>query len=429
MLSINKKLLILLIVLFFLTSCAGQSEWIGTSRPDLLIREDGEELTSDHFLSDLEYMMWVLENNFPFFTLADWARDVDIYQLASKAREAILESEAIDEDIFFDILMQSFEPLSGIGHFGIITPLDYHKIQIGAIRGYIDPYGFNELLNSTLVQSFYSERVSDDFPDINELTDNAPQASLTVMEEDSIVIVTIPTFSYISEEARNEIRKMHSFLDDYNHFIIDIRGNGGGNMLFFDQMIMGPFISSTVNVDMYAFFMSGEYITRFERYHLLTGISPGAPTSYEVLVPVHEFLDKNDLDQLVMTDNKRFANVIPARIRVNPNQIRPREQGSYEGTIWMLVDEGVKSAAQIATWIVKDTGFATLVGEVTGGAYGGTRTYSAMPNTGIVFQFDAFYITDRHGRPIEAGTIPDYFNRPGMDALETVLDMIAEGEY
>ena len=94
MFSINKKLLILLIMLFFLTSCAGQSEWIGTSRPDLLIREDGEELTSDHFLSDLEYMMWVLENNFPFFTLADWARNVDIYQLASKAREAILESES-----------------------------------------------------------------------------------------------------------------------------------------------------------------------------------------------------------------------------------------------------------------------------------------------------------------------------------------------
>jgi len=39
-----------------------------------------------------------------------------------------------------------------------------------------------------------------------------------------------------------------------------------------------------------------------------------------------------------------------------------------------------------------------------------------------------FYVTDRYGRPLEAGTIPHYFNRPGMDALETVLAMIEEAD-
>jgi len=50
-----------------------------------------------------------------------------------------------------------------------------------------------------------------------------------------------------------------------------------------------------------------------------------------------------------------------------------------------------------------------------------------MPNTGIIFYFDIFYVTDSRGRPLEAGTIPHFFNRPGMDALETVLALIAEG--
>jgi len=37
-----------------------------------------------------------------------------------------------------------------------------------------------------------------------------------------------------------------------------------------------------------------------------------------------------------------------------------------------------------------------------------------------------FYVTDTHGRPLEAGTIPHYFNRNGMDALEAVLAIINE---
>ena len=69
------------------------------------------------------------------------------------------------------------------------------------------------------------------------------------------------------------------------------------------------------------------------------------------------------------------------------------------------------------------------MGEVTGGVYGGPRTFVALPNSGIVFYMDVFYVTDEHGRPLEAGTVPHYFNRPGMDALQTVLVMIAEGEY
>jgi ABC-type glycerol-3-phosphate transport system substrate-binding protein len=87
------------------------------------------------------------------------------------------------------------------------------------------------------------------------------------------------------------------------------------------------------------------------------------------------------------------------------------------------------SAAQIVPWVVKEIDFATLVGEVTGGILGGPRTFVALPNSGIVFQMDLFYITDQYGFPLEAGTTPHYFNRDGYDALETVLQMIAEGAY
>jgi C-terminal processing protease CtpA/Prc len=95
----------------------------------------------------------------------------------------------------------------------------------------------------------------------------------------------------------------------------------------------------------------------------------------------------------------------------------------------MLTDQTMGSAAQAAAWYAKETGQITLVGNTTGGAFGGPRTMAFMPNTGIIFYFDIFYITDAKGRPLEAGTIPHHFNLPGMDALETVLALIDEGNY
>jgi C-terminal processing protease CtpA/Prc len=97
---------------------------------------------------------------------------------------------------------------------------------------------------------------------------------------------------------------------------------------------------------------------------------------------------------------------------------------NFNGKIWMLVNENMGSAAQVAAWFAKESGFATLVGDITGGSYGGPRTNARLPNTGIALTFDMLYPIDAHGRPLEAGTIPHHFNLPGLDALETVLTII-----
>jgi len=105
----------------------------------------------------------------------------------------------------------------------------------------------------------------------------------------------------------------------------------------------------------------------------------------------------------------------------------------FHGQIWMLVDENVFSAANQVAAFYKDTGFATLVGETTGGVSGSpaaaSSNYFILPNTGIIVRYDPAYVTTVHGRPLEYGIEPHIFNRPGMDALETVLELIREGNY
>ena len=61
-----------------------------------------------------------------------------------------------------------------------------------------------------------------------------------------------------------------------------------------------------------------------------------------------------------------------------PTILRPRAhypdfntQRTFQGDIWVLVSSFSTSAAQVAAWATKETGFATLVGEISGGAYGG----------------------------------------------------------
>ncbi|MCL2168387.1 MAG: hypothetical protein FWB74_00005, partial [Defluviitaleaceae bacterium] len=79
---------------------------------------------------------------------------------------------------------------------------------------------------------------------------------------------------------------------------------------------------------------------------------------------------------------------------------------------------------QIVSWFIDETGFATLVGETSGGYFGGYRANIHLPNSGVVLTFDVVYLTDSRGQAFEEGTRPHYFNLEGMDALETVLALI-----
>ena len=100
--------------------------------------------------------------------------------------------------------------------------------------------------------------------------------------------------------------------------------------------------------------------------------------------------------------------------------------------IWVLIDEYTASAGEHYVAIMKYSNFATVVGQPTMGIPGrlvdiGARAYISLPNSGIGVQYDFAYMTDVYGNAWEGyGIAPHYFNRPGMDALETVLAMIAE---
>jgi len=91
------------------------------------------------------------------------------------------------------------------------------------------------------------------------------------------------------------------------------------------------------------------------------------------------------------------------------------------------VDGQSASASVLATGMSLSSGFATVVGENTTGVKGVPMIYTPLPNTGILWRTDVAHVVDASGRSLEIyGLAPDIHNFDGMDALETVLALIAE---
>ncbi|MCL2170060.1 MAG: S41 family peptidase [Defluviitaleaceae bacterium] len=422
----KKLAFLVLFAIFALTACSNRQE-------------------RQAFLDDLDYMIYVLETNFPLLEAANWAHGVDYRELAEAARGRISNMSGDCEDEFLAIMTYSFYPLYSTGHFAIFDHTLHYRMVSNFYGGYM---GIKGLMNLELMlgAGFYepsnldrARRAGLAFRDLVQMygepfnrtwSDRIPRPfSAEIVEEGRIAYVSAGRDMSELGWAHSQIISFFREVADFEHIIIDMRGNGGGDINRFINAIMRPLLQESVeSPTAFAFFFDAPYIRRFGELLLLPTISSGHLTNTEPYRPALEILETHHLPEINIFDIERFDYGVPIRTRTSYIRPDPIVNG-FDGKIWMLTDGGMVSAAQLAAWYAKETGFATLVGCPTGGSFGGPRTMAFMPNTGIIFYFDMFYITDSRGRPLEAGTLPHHFNREGMDALATVLALIDEGNY
>jgi len=216
---------------------------------------------------------------------------------------------------------------------------------------------------------------------------------------------------------------------DFGHLIIDLRGNRGGYAGNFTYNIMAPLIDKPASLFYYVFFKGGDHNLMFDDFYYrdlkwqaangLRGfLGADAPVSVGDILPALTNANADDFAGLDYGFKRE--------LKVEPSAARWK----FNGRIWILIDGRSISAAEISALLAKESGFATIVGTPTGGMFGGyTAAFVGLPNTGAIVRYDYGYVTDLRGRSIEElGVAPDIYNRPGMDALETVLALISEGE-
>jgi len=230
----------------------------------------------------------------------------------------------------------------------------------------------------------------------------------------------------------SELLEFYTSIRDFDHLIVDMRAYSPWSPRMLSWLLISPNITEHFQMDNFAFFMDGYYSSQYSHLsslmvgmHNLTDIyRVGHLDNPEAIIGLFNIPENFNMD-----DIERMDYGIRTRMDVHPNtqwQILFDGGPLFNGKIWVLIGTHTTTGGEIAARAIQQAGIATLVGGITGGMYGGPRTMFALPYTGIAFQMDVFYTTDGTGRPFESGTVPDIFNRPGMNAFETVLAVIAE---
>jgi len=247
---------------------------------------------------------------------------------------------------------------------------------------------------------------------------NPNNVTTNIIEPGRVAYLRIASFFNNIELDESVLFPFFEEVQNYEHLIIDLRGNGGGNPTFTSNVL-------TMLIEESVYFIHPEFFIASE----LTSANFENPMSFsatdyntwDAILPIAEFMQTQNMPMFNREDLELLDYVVAWR-----SEFAPAENNiPFGGEVWLLVDGESFSAAELAAKVSMGTGFATIVGEPTGRVTATVYTFAALPNTGILFRIDLGYTVNPCGRSLEEfGVIPQIPNAPGMDALETVLAII-----
>lgn len=239
------------------------------------------------------------------------------------------------------------------------------------------------------------------------------KANISLESQGDMAILKISQMGDMNHIDQDE-KVLDEFLKNkhmYKALVIDIRDNVGGNMEYWQNFLLPKLTKNPKQVVNHMFFKDSPKIRLLLQDNTLN----------------MENLSNVDITGIRLDhaeDLKDFAYYIKDTISINPDETK-RDNG-YEGPIFLLVDEGVFSAAEGFASFIKNTEFATIVGSQTGGD-GITLGVinSVLPNSGLVFTYTNTLGYDPTGQINEENpTKPDIETTSYRQSIETIEKMI-----
>ncbi|SCX82985.1 S41 family peptidase [Alkaliphilus peptidifermentans] len=323
-------------------------------------------LTTEEKLEDFEHMYSLLEDNYSFFQVNKRLNNVD--WLGNKRNYTRKIKNTTNDAEFFVAIDEILSDLNN-SHVNVFNGEMYKRFY-----KHFYPYQ-HEILNYEKSK----ERYNFD-GDVNNIEINEEYDFLIIQDDvldTEIVIENEVAYMAIKSMSANHIRedyhKIENFLkgvEDYPKLIIDIRGNTGG----FDDYwrnIVGFLVDEEMVVEYYSFYR-GDYRDKYEMYQV------GGASSIE---------DLNDdiLLKFPPEVRKNFD-----RYEKNYVTVQPWNKINFQGRVYLLVDRYVFSSAEKFASFAKDSGFATLIGETTGGDRVFREIpFAYLPNSGFIIRFSS----------------------------------------
>ncbi len=193
-----------------------------------------------------------------------------------------------------------------------------------------------------------------------------PVISTRLYPEDKVGYLQIGLMANPSN-YHSQMMSFYQSIADYNHLIIDIRGNAGGNDNFWLEEIVYPLLKEQIDLSVYYAF--NDKATYSHKLRELDNIT--------------EIVSKADFDYLppeTLSNEVKIYN-ISYSIPVHPDPV------AFNGSISVLIDKLIYSSSETFSAFCKITGFAKLYGTSTGGDGIGNKAYFTLPNSKLVICF------------------------------------------
>ncbi|MCL1863339.1 MAG: S41 family peptidase [Defluviitaleaceae bacterium] len=350
-------------------------------------------------------------------------------------------------DYLSHLLLHMFTaPFEGIGHLAPREMTMYRMMLTSLLRAYAHQEQHTsadiELIRSikdvyTHPQAiwFYGEYEVDIYEESGAFPIIPGNVVTEIIEDGKIAYMRIQSFlSDLDYDDAIIFPFLHE-IKDFENLVIDIRGNTGGSVMYFNALILMRILRENKIVQSHQFFTGGEEAKKvMQRYHdMLESFGEDSFwmefSRLEIMQTADFVYEMGGMPYFNQDDKARLVYVLVIEETLFPYRLPQFARVDFGGKLWLLVDEMSMSASVNAALAVMATGMGTVVGENTSGVTGPEATYIMLPNTGIIWRLDIGHLTDNYGRSLEEfGVTPHIHNYEGMDALETVLYIIQKKE-
>lgn len=360
-------------------------------------------ISSEKALEDYDYMWKVLEENYPFLKLAErkYLLSADALKKNYRSQIEALGEGWIDFDVFYGLMEQCVGKFQGLGHLRLFTPAAYEEAvracEEAERQGMRDAFTdwCKTIYDDPVVKKRYNY-LKTLYPTISGTSGISEKENLIFKEiDEKTAYVKIKSFALHRVEKDRESLEQW-FIDNARteNLIIDISENGGGTDYYWMELLVAPNIDRPMESEAY-------YVTPY-------GEESREPYA---AMGITEDSFERDLDALraLPAINEEDLEGIRYYRKTRRGVVPASDQRICEGRFFVLTGEKTYSAAEGFAMFCKDTGFATLVGENTGGDGGGNNVFpAALPNSGLIIFYRAMHSLNPDGSSnVEFGTTPD----------------------
>jgi hypothetical protein len=368
-------------------------------------------LTPMDMLEDFTTMWEIIEENYPYMGLAKRSTGKN-FETVKAAYYAKLEEVRSDQE-FCDLISECLGEFEGCGHIGIFNDPSLYSSNLASYKeaGEYSKHckEIYNTLNNEASKAYYCYKEKEQNAnqmDVHVASSGVVNFTTLEFEQLETAYIQIPGF----EDSRTNVPALIQYfksITDYKYCIIDIRGNGGGSTSYWSSGIVGPNLKRAVS---------------YTNYILVKGDKSADYVSIEdKLFPI----SKLDLSSIPNVNQEDFAEM--DYYCKNTLQSDKASEPIFRGEFFVLTDGRNYSSAEAFAVFCKETGFAILIGETTGGDGNGyDPMISVLPKSGICFRFSALYVLNSDGGSNEEyGTKPDIACKR-EDALKVCLDYIMD---